>query len=55
MFAYHINVSQNKAFAVVKRTSGSGAFDIGNQINIGSQTATVKSVERSFYSICRHW
>ena len=45
MFAYHINASQDKAFAVGKRTSGSGAFDIGNQINIGSQTATVKSVE----------
>ena len=45
MFAYHINATQNKAFAVGKRTSGSGAFSISSQINIGSQTATVKSVE----------
>ena len=47
VFAYHINVSQDKAFAVVKRTSGSGAFNIGNQIsfNSGAITATLKSVE----------
>ena len=46
MFSYRINASQDKAYAVGKRTSGSGAYTIGNQITIGSQTATVKSAER---------
>ena len=45
VFAYHINASQDKAFALAKRTAGSGSFTIGNQITIGSQTATLKSVE----------
>lgn len=44
-FAYHINESQNKAFVVCKRTTGSGAFAIGGSITIGGVTATVKSAE----------
>lgn len=44
-FAYHINSSLNKAFALCKRTTGSGAFDIGNTITIGSITADLKTSE----------